>query len=305
MKILIGTKMIDVSKFEIRDLYCGETVWVKPARTTNETETLFNETGKLCKACGEFVEWSGYGIISGHLGGNCGKCINKRSRQRYVNNKNKVSEQSKRWRRDNKDKVNKANKKYRSKHKERLIEYNKQYNTSNAKYDTNRLPLGYTCESDEGGYLLISCYKCGKLHHTTNSQLISLIRAQSGKVSVSNNIYCSDQCKKSCSVYKKNHVVLADRHMQNLPMHSPKQTNRPYVKPSLIQEALIRDNHTCQKCGKTQCDTNLYVHHVIGATRHPEFANDINNCITLCEDCHRDLHSRDGCTPYDYRLDKK
>ena len=54
------------------------------------------------------------------------------------------------------------------------------------------------------------------------------------------------------------------------------------------REAILnRDNYTCQVCGKKH--TRLEVHHII--YRSQGGTNDENNLITLCKDCHKDIHN--------------
>lgn len=305
MQILIGEKMMDVSKFEMRKLECGETVWVKPPRRKNDTETLFNEIGKVCKDCGKFVEWVGYNKNKVCVGGrlvNCVVCRSNINKQRYNDNTNSIKKQNKRYRTSNADSVSKRNKRYHVLNKDYISERNKQHRNNKAKYNANKLPIGYVCTSDENGLLLISCYKCGKLHHTTNHSLSMNIQAQSGIRNTSCNIYCSTHCKETCNVYGVNQHRLAKRHLLNLPMAPQRTSNRPYVSQKFISQVLNTDEHTCQKCGNKHL--KLHVHHVIGATRHPEFANDLDNCITLCESCHDEIHHQEGCSFYDYRLDE-
>ena len=66
-----------------------------------------------------------------------------------------------------------------------------------------------------------------------------------------------------------------------------KKINIPYWNKT--REFVIeRDNYTCQKCGSKN---NLHVHHIISIKDGgDEF--DIDNCITLCEDCHKYEHSK-------------
>lgn len=51
---------------------------------------------------------------------------------------------------------------------------------------------------------------------------------------------------------------------------------------NLRKATLIRDNYTCQECGKKN---NLEVHHIVPRSKNG--SNSIYNTITLCEDCHQ------------------
>ena len=52
------------------------------------------------------------------------------------------------------------------------------------------------------------------------------------------------------------------------------------------EHALARDNYTCQCCGKKNC--RLQVHHI--QFRSKNGSNDLENYVTLCEDCHKAVH---------------
>ena len=51
------------------------------------------------------------------------------------------------------------------------------------------------------------------------------------------------------------------------------------------QKVLWRDKYICQKCGKVE---NLQAHHII--FRSEGGTNAVSNGITLCDECHKDLH---------------
>jgi len=52
-------------------------------------------------------------------------------------------------------------------------------------------------------------------------------------------------------------------------------------------QVLIRDHNTCRKCGGHR---SLEAHHIYSVKSVPELAFDINNGITLCEECHKLYH---------------
>lgn len=51
----------------------------------------------------------------------------------------------------------------------------------------------------------------------------------------------------------------------------------------------IRDDYTCQCCGKK--GVKLNAHHKFNFSTNEDLRFDVNNGITLCEDCHKEFHS--------------
>jgi hypothetical protein len=50
-----------------------------------------------------------------------------------------------------------------------------------------------------------------------------------------------------------------------------------------VKSVLVRDNHTCQKCGRTD---SLHSHHIKSFSEFPALRLEISNGTALCESCH-------------------
>jgi hypothetical protein len=57
-------------------------------------------------------------------------------------------------------------------------------------------------------------------------------------------------------------------------------------------DILNRDNYTCQCCHKR--GGNINAHHLDGYDWCKEKRTDVNNAVTLCQDCHSDFHHQYG-----------
>ena len=56
-----------------------------------------------------------------------------------------------------------------------------------------------------------------------------------------------------------------------------------------IKDVYERDNYTCQCCGDNR-GGNLNAHHLNGHHWDKEHRTDVDNGVTLCEDCHKEFH---------------
>lgn len=149
-------------------------------------------------------------------------------------------------------------------------------------YDTykNRLRLYEEIrEQEDTGVLEVKCAYCGiwftPTRHSVKSRLIA-INNEGGR-----HLYCSEECKENCPVYGQ----------YKYPKGFKKGTSRE-VDPYTRQLCFKRDNWRCQKCGSTK---NLHCHHIKGYAQNKIVANDIDNVITLCKECHKEVHSEIGC----------
>jgi len=67
----------------------------------------------------------------------------------------------------------------------------------------------------------------------------------------------------------------------------------PYLE--WVRKVFQRDNYTCQKCGiRNGCGktVHLQAHHIKSFAEYLELRFDVNNGLTLCLDCHKDVHRK-------------
>lgn len=67
-----------------------------------------------------------------------------------------------------------------------------------------------------------------------------------------------------------------------------KQRNTTKEHLAWKRKVFARDKYTCQYCGSTK---HLNAHHIWYFAEYPEIAYDIDNGLTLCENCHKIEHS--------------
>lgn len=62
---------------------------------------------------------------------------------------------------------------------------------------------------------------------------------------------------------------------------------RIFVNKDVYQKVYERDKGLCRLCG----NNNIQLHHIIYRSEDKSKINDIDNCIMLCDKCHRLVHS--------------
>ena len=58
------------------------------------------------------------------------------------------------------------------------------------------------------------------------------------------------------------------------------------------EKVFARDDYTCCNCGER--GRRLNAHHILSYANFPELRYDVENGITLCEECHKKCHSKKG-----------
>ena len=67
-----------------------------------------------------------------------------------------------------------------------------------------------------------------------------------------------------------------------------KSNKRITVSKEVYNTVIERDNYSCRLCGST---TWIQLHHILYRSQRKDLINDINNCIMLCDNCHRLVHN--------------
>ena len=266
--ISINNCNIDVSSYQQENSF-----YIKK---WGKTTTYFNETHKSCNTCGEIKEfkyfYKGTSTVL-KLHGSCKSCL---------------KDYQKRYQKENEDNLKENRKEYYKNNKENGKKYRKSY----TKYNENKLPLGYeTRNKDE--FLQIQCYKCGEWMFVTNNQLAGILSAQKGTMRGQHNIYCSDECKHTCSEYynrSTNREIEAFElglalFEYDLLINNSIDLNTMKI---AINAAKERDGYECQNCGNKE---DLHGHHIIPkslclGTDDEYLIYETSNIKTVCSDCH-------------------
>lgn len=143
--------------------------------------------------------------------------------------------------------------------------------------------------------LEVRCTYCGRWFGPSLSQISQRIRVLYGQKGNTGEcrLYCSKNCKISCPTFRKKYW----------PAGYKPATSRE-VQPELRQMRLAIDDYTCQKCGTSIDDAELHCHHYTGTMQNPLESADVDNTITLCKECHKWVHTQEGCRYFELRCGK-
>jgi len=148
---------------------------------------------------------------------------------------------------------------------------------------------------EDPNILEVKCTYCGKWFKPTLQQVmyrINSLEQLSGSSKYSEQrFYCSTGCKKACPIYGKTPETLMKEDAVRAGRLNWLELNRE-VQPQLRQLVFLRDDYTCQKCENIK---ELHCHHIYPVATDPLLSADIDNCITLCVECHKEVHKQDGC----------
>jgi len=219
---------------------------------------------------------------------------NRRKIKKYFeDNKETLKEKALLYRKKNKEK----RKKYREEHKEQRKEYDKKNKNKKASYAMykDRLTIDENPKlAKDGVSLFVKCRYCGKYFIPTERQAVIRARALTGHCSGECNLYCSSGCKKACPTFGQR------EHYKGQKVDGSSRE----VQPELRQMCLERDGYTCQKCGAKGKAVQLHCHHIKAVIDDPIESADVDNTITLCKSCHKEVHKIPGCRYHELRCAK-
>jgi len=197
-------------------------------------------------------------------------------------------------------------KKLTKEHKEnisRALSKNLKFNIKQ-KYCKNDIPVYDTYASqlswiedvrrnkEDLNILETKCIYCGRWFIPKLNSVNNRIQVLKGQFTGEYNFYCSNGCKKACPIYLKKPETLMKEDAVRAGRLNWLELNRE-VQPQLRQLVLLRDNYECVRCEKIE---ELHCHHILPVATDPLLSADIDNCITLCIECHKKVHNQDGCT---------
>lgn len=218
----------------------------------------------------------------------------KYNKQYYKNDAERFAQEARQYRKDNPEKVAESKKKYYDNNVEQIAEKDKLLLKTNAPFETYFEQLGQFEEVrrcfENQELLEVKCAYCGKWMKPTRLQVKNRIIAINTVDGGECRFYCSENCKTACPIYGQ----------VKYPKGFKQATAREVV-PLLRQLVLNRDDYTCQKCWATTETAQLHVHHEKSYTLNKIMANDPDNCVTLCKECHKWIHSQEGCKYIDLK----
>ena len=258
------------------------------------------EKNKACTKCKKEKNIDDFHLDKYAKDGHCYKCklctneINRAFKRNTYDQRKLVTKE---WRERNQQKYKNNLIQWKLNNKHKLKIHNKKYYDNfclfNSKYVLYLNDVEEYMKSLEK-LLEVRCTYCGNWFTPTNGQVAnrvnSIIRTAEGE----SRFYCNNLCKISCSIYNQK------KYPKGFKVDSSRE-----VLPELRKMCFIRDNYQCQKCLKTNADASLHCHHITPVISNPIEAADLDNCITLCKECHKSAHKDVGCRYTDLAKCKK
>jgi len=98
-------------------------------------------------------------------------------------------------------------------------------------------------------------------------------------------LYCCEECKKACPLYKRSAAALHNLMNENKEILYTQEEYNTWHEEVLYRQRIENNTDTnfCENCNSTE---NLHVHHEVPQKIVPGYALDPDNGIIFCEKCH-------------------
>ena len=233
---------------------------------------IFLEKFYLGSLCRRNHDYEGTGKSLRYKDGNCFECTRARSKKWYSENKERTFAVVKKWVTEN---------------PKRVCANTKKCNQAPANFDPwgHRLVIDDRPKQDSDDKLSVVCAYCGQRFRPTLRTTMSRVYALEGKGYGECRFYCGDSCKEACPTFNQKDFFKGQ---------DGKNGTSRETSAWLRQEVFKRDNWKCQKCGMG-VEATLHAHHIKPAAEFPVEILDLPNLITLCKNCHNEIHHLPGC----------
>lgn len=229
----------------------------------------------------------------------CVDCLRESTEEYQKEYRKENAEEIKEYRKKNAEKIKEQKKEYRKKNAEKIKERQKEYWRENVPYDyMKQIAYADKIRRDSDNYNLgqTKCTYCGRWCNPSRQEVYNRSQSLNGQVSGECRIYCREQCKTACPIYHQK-IYFKDQDKPG----SPRE-----VQPELRIMTFERDNRICMACGKNQDELSelnlaLHCHHITGVKLNPYESADVDNCVTLCEEHHREAHTYKGYTTHNFQ----
>jgi len=194
------------------------------------------------------------------------------------------------------------NKVYYLQNVDNLLKKNKKYNNQFIKCNIsyiNRIKDHETIRIDPNNQELIQvqCKLCKNWFNPTNLQIqnrVNAIDGNCGSIGTENHLYCSEECKGLCPLYKTRVSELITQ--QRLKNNNLNKEDFERMTQELRRYFLkLKNPDRCELCGEEFDQKDLILHHIIPVSIDYVSEADKGNIIFICQKCHNLSHQKDGC----------
>jgi hypothetical protein len=214
----------------------------------------------------------------------------ERERERKNNmteeQKEKLREQQRKWKKEqykkHKNIILERGKKYQNRTKNLFIKY------------AHKLTIDEDPIADADGYMLVRDFHTKEYFYPKLRAILNRIASLEGRAVGENHMYSSNESKEQCPIYRQK--VKPKSFKQKRIVDKARD-------PAWRSMVLARAEGHCERCGK-ECDS-LIAHHKVPVASCAMMAADIDNGMALCPECHREVHSTDGCRLHELAAEKR